>query len=225
MTKTAGDERVQEAEKRLAAAQATGQQLGLFAAPASPADPADLPAPAGPGRPKGSRNRRTSKLRQMLAARGYRMPEDVVGEMAGLGAGVSLVELAMQRAEQVAAWLKGFPLGHDKAGAAVGAGSTLSRSEVLGLFHTILREQGDAAAALLPYGLERLTPDSGPVVAPTVIMLPGGAQPGDQARVIEGRASDRASEMAPPPMPGEVQENQWLTDARPAQSDGSGRTE
>ena len=225
MTKTAGDERVQEAEKRLAAAQATGQQLGLFAAPASPADPADLPAPAGPGRPKGSRNRRTSKLRQMLAARGYRMPEDVVGELAGLGADVSQVELAMRRAEQVAAWLKGFPLGHDKAGAAVGAGSTLSRSEVLGLFHTILREQGDAAAALLPYGLERLTPDSGPVVAPTVIMLPGGAQPGDQARVIEGRASDRASEMAPPPMPGEVEGNQWLTDAPRAQSDGSGRTE
>ena len=225
MTKTAGDERVQEAEKRLAAAQATGQQLGLFAAPASPADPADLPAPAGPGRPKGSRNRRTSKLRQMLAARGYRMPEDVVGEMAGLGADVSQVELAMQRAEQVAAWLKGFPLGHDKAGAAVGAGSTLSRSEVLGLFHTILREQGDAAAALLPYGLERLTPESGPVVAPTVIMLPGGAQPGDQARVIEGRTADRASEIAPPPMPGEVEGNQWLTDAPRAQSDGSGRTE
>ncbi len=223
MTKTAGGERVQEAEKRLAAAQATGQQLRLFAAPASPADPADLPAPRG--RPKGSRNRRTSKLRQMLAARGYRMPEDVVGELAGLGADVSQVELAMQRAEQVAAWLEGLPIGRTKEGVAYGADLPLTRSEMLGLFHTILREQGDAAAALLPYGLERLTPDSGPVVAPTVIMLPGGAQPGDQACVIEGRASDRASEMAPPPMPGEVQENQWLTDARPAQSDGSGRTE
>ena len=218
MTKTAGDERVQEAEKRLAAAQATGQQLGLFAAPASPADPADLPAPAGPGRPKGSRNRRTSKLRQMLAARGYRMPEDVVGEMAGLGAGVSQVELAMQRAEQVAAWLGGFPIGWKKDGTEIKG--DLPQAAMLGLFQTILREQGDAAAALLPYGLERLTPESGPVVAPTVIMLPGGAQPGDQARVIEGRASD----MAPPPMPGQVEQNQWLTDARPAQSDGSSRT-
>lgn len=219
MTQTASDERVQEAERRLATAQAAGRQLGLFAAPASPAEPEDLPAARG--RPKGARNRRTSKLRQMLAARGYRMPEDVVGEMAGLGAGVSQVELAMQRAEQVAAWASAFPAGRNKDGGAIGAGSALTRGEMLALFHTILREQGDAAAALLPYGLERLTPESGPVVAPTVIMLPGGAQPGDQARVIEGRASD----MAPPPMPGQVEQNQWLTDARPAQSDGSGRTE
>lgn len=218
MTQNASDERVQEAERRLAAAQAAGRQLGLFAAPASPAEPEDLPAARG--RPKGSRNRRTSKLRQMLAARGYRMPEDVVGEMAGLGAGVSQVELAMQRAEQVAAWLKGLPVGW-KDGVAYGEDAALTRGEMLALFHTILREQGDAAAALLPYGLERLTPESGPVVAPTVIMLPGGAQPGDQARVIEGRASD----MAPPPMPGQVEQNQWLTDARPAQSDRSGRTE
>ena len=218
MTQNASDERVQDAERRLAAAQAAGRQLGLFAAPASPAEPEDLPAARG--RPKGSRNRRTSKLRQMLAARGYRMPEDVVGEMAGLGAQVSLDVLAMQRAEQVAAWLCGFPIGHDDKGVAIKV-DQLPQGMMLRLFETILREQGDAAAALLPYGLERLTPESGPVVAPTVIMLPGGAQPGDQARVIEGRASD----MAPPPMPGQVEQNQWLTDARPAQSDGSGRTE
>ena len=42
----------------------------------------------------------------MLAARGMRMPEDVVAETAGLNARVSGVELAMQRAEQVAVELE-----------------------------------------------------------------------------------------------------------------------
>lgn len=208
MTATAQGERVREAARRLDAAQEVGRQLSLLPAEASPADPAELPAPAGPGRPKGSRNRRTSKLRQMLAARGYRMPEDVVAETAGLNASVSGIELAMQRVEQVAAWLEADGL------------KRLTLEARLGLFLAILREQGDAAAALLPYGLERLTPESGPVIAPTVIMLPQGGQPGDQARVIEGQASD----MAPPPLPSEVKGNQWLTDAPAAQSDGSGRT-
>lgn len=219
MTATTSAERAREAAERLELAQAVGQQLSLLAVEASPADPADLPA--GPGRPKGSRNRRTSKLRQMLAAKGMRMPEDVVAETAGLNARVSGVELAMQRAEQVAAWLTRFPVGTDKNGDTYGQGMTLTRGQMEGLFLSIYREQGDAAAALLPYGLERLTPEAGPVVAPTVIMLPTAGQPGDQARVIEGRASD----MAPPPMPGQVEQNQWLTDAPRAQSDGSSRTE
>lgn len=221
MTATSSAERAREAAERLEAAQEVGRQLSLLAVEASPADPADLPAPSGPGRRKGSRNRRTSKLRQMLAAKGMRMPEDVVAETAGLGARVSGEMLAMQRAEQVAAWLTRFPVGTDKHGKPYGAGEALTQSRMESLFLAIYREQGDAAAALLPYGLERLTPEAGPVVAPAVIMLPGGGQPGDQARVIEGRASD----MAPPPLPSELQGNQWLTDARPAQSDGGSWTE
>lgn len=219
MTATAQGERLREAARRLDAAQEVGRQLSLLPVEASPADPAELPA--GPGRPKGSRNRRTSKLRQMLAAKGMRMPEDVVAETAGLNARVSGVELAMQRAEQVAAWLTRFPVGTDKNGDTYGAGKTLSRSQMEGLFLAIYREQGDAAAALLPYGLERLTPESGPVIAPTVIMLPQGGQPGDQARVIEGRSSD----MAPPPRPHEIERNQQLVGARLAQSDKGSRTE
>lgn len=220
MTATTSAERAREAAERLDAAQEVGRQLSLLAVEASPADPAELPAPAGPGRPKGSRNRRTSKLRQMLAARGMRMPEDVVAETAGLNARVSGVELAMQRAEQVAAWLMRFPVG-TKDGVAYGKGEPLSRSQMEGLFLSIYREQGDAAAALLPYGLERLTPEAGPVIAPTVIMLPQGGQPGDQARVIEGRSSD----MAPPPRPHEIERNQQLVGARLAQSDKGSRTE
>ncbi|PJN92864.1 hypothetical protein CNY89_25810, partial [Amaricoccus sp. HAR-UPW-R2A-40] len=108
------------------------------------------------------------------------------------------VELAMQRAEQVAAWLMRFPVG-TKDGVAYGKGEPLSRSQMEGLFLSIYREQGDAAAALLPYGLERLTPEAGPVIAPTVIMLPRAGRRGGGAAALwagaadaGGRACDRA---------------------------------
>lgn len=199
-----------DAAERLEQAAAVGRQLSLLAAEASPADPAEL-EPRGPGRPAGSRNKRSSKLRQMLAARGYRMPEDVLVEIAGLNErGATGVELAMRRAEQVAAWLE-----------ARTGGVPLKRDQLLGLFVGIWKEQGSAASALLPFGLEKATPD---VVggAPTVIVMPRASgpapRPGDQARVID-------VELAPPPMPGEIQRNQRLVAASPSQSDGASRTE
>lgn len=211
MTETATDERIRLAAERLDAARVVGRQLDLIPAEASPADVAEL-EPRGRGRPAGSRNRRSSKLRQMLAARGFRMPEDVVAETAGLGArGLSGVELAMARAEQVVAWLEGRAPG----------GAAMKRAEVLGVFVTCWKEQNAAAAALLPYGLEKLTPDQAPA-AVTNIVMPGAAVPGDRAKVIDGSL---ASDLAPPPMPGEVERNQGLAPGAARQSDGSSRTE
>lgn len=202
------DTAAREAAERLDAAREVGAQLVLLPAEASPADPSEI-APRGPGRPAGSRNKRTSKLRQMLAARGYRMPEDLVAETAGLTArGVTGVELAMQRAEQVAAWLE------------ADTGIPLKRDQRLGLFVAIFKEQNGAAASLLPYGLEKLTPDSAPMQS-TVIMMPGASDPGARARTIEGRA---ASDLAPPPLPSEIQGNQRVTVARVAGSDDDVRT-
>jgi hypothetical protein len=212
VTATAREEAARAAAERLELARASGEQLGLFAAPATPADPAEIPAAErrGPGRPAGSKNRRTSKLRQMLAARGMRMPEDVVAEVAGLGARASSVELAMARAEQVAAWLE------DRGG-----GVPLKRDQVLGIFLAIWKEQSGAAQALLPYGLEKLTPEAGGV-AVTNIVLPGAGRPGDDARVIEGSA---ASDQAAPVMPRGMQEYQRLRASAPGQSDEGSRTE
>lgn len=220
MTATTSADRPRAAAERLEAAEAVGQQLSPLAVEASPADPAELPAPAGPGRPTGSRNRRTSQLRQMLAAKGMRMPEDVVAETAGLNARVSGAELVITRAEQVATWLRRFPVG-TKEGAAVGVGEQLTRGQMEGLFLAIYREQGDAAAALLPYGLERLTPDAAAVVAPTMIVLPQGGQAGDQARVIDGSSSV----IAPPPRPSEMQRIQQVSNATRVASDDRSRTE
>lgn len=208
MVRTATEERAAQAAARLDQARRVGSQLSLLATEASPADPAEI-APRGPGRQPGSRNRRTSKLRAMLAARGYRMPEDLVAETAGLTArGVTGVELAMQRAEQVAAWLE------------AGNGLPLKRDQLLGLFVAIWKEQNGAAAALLPYGLEKLTPDTAPAQVTTIVM-PGAPQAGDRARVIDADAAD----LAPPPLPGEVERNQGLGGADRGQSDDGSRTE
>lgn len=203
------DTAAREAAERLEAAREVGAQLVLLPSEASPADPSEI-VPRGPGRPAGSRNKRTSKLRQMLAARGYRMPEDVVAETAGLTArGVTGVELAMQRAEQVAAWLE------------ADTGIPIKRDQRLGLFVAIFKEQNGAASALLPYGLEKLTPDSAPMQS-TVIMMPGSGDRAASARTIEGSA---ASDLAPPPMPARMQVNQRLADGEADASDGVIRTE
>lgn len=210
------------AHGRLAAAREVGEQLSLLAAPASPEDPAEIvpvapAAPAGPGRRPGSKGKRTSKLRQMLAARGYRMPEDVVAELAGLGGRQTAIELAMARVEQVLAW------------ADAGGGTPAQR---IGLFLAILKEQADAAAALLPYGLERLAPEQAQPAQPVVLVMPGAPAAGQGGAVIEGRAEPPAGgqagrighRIAPPPMPGEIGRNQGLAgEARPA-SDCASRT-
>lgn len=226
-----------EAHRRLAEARETGEQLSLLAVPASPEDPADIvpvaPAatgPVGPGRRPGAKGKRSSKLRAMLAARGYRMPEDVVAELAGLAGRQTSIELAMARAEQVAAWLTGFPVGVTKEGVPVGRGLAVTRGQMAELFRAMLKEQSDAAAALLPYGLERLAPEQGQPAQPVVLVMPGSASGGQGGPVIEGRAEPAAAgrpgrighRIAPPPMPGEVERNQGLAaELRPASDDAS----
>lgn len=199
--------KAREAAARLDRAAEVGRQLSLIPAPASPVDPAEL-APRGPGRPAGAKNKRTSKLRQMLAARGFRMPEDVLAELGGLSSRETSVELAMHRAEQVLAWAFG--------------GETAAPGARLAIFLAIFKEQAHAAAAMLPYGLEKMTPDQGATTAPVVLVMPGQApQAGDGARVIEASASD----MAPPPMPGQIERNQQVSADRPEPSDAASRTD
>lgn len=219
------------AAERVERAAKGGEQLGLFAAPASPADPASIPAlpsapggngAAGAGRPKGSPNKRDSKLRQMLAARGFRMPEDVLAEMAGLSdrQGRPLIVQAMAMAEQVLAWAHEGCV--DKNGMPTRPEPGERRATLL----AILGEMRRAGDALLPYGLAKMSPDTAVNVQATTIVMPGAARPGDGARVVEGRAAQVGpSDFAPPPLPGETVENQSLDDSAEAQSDGESRTE
>lgn len=62
-------------------------------------------------------------------------------------------------------------------------------------------EEGQAAAALLLYELEKMSPDHGPGdAAPTVLMLL--TKKGDDAPILDGQAV-APSLMAPPPTPGQ----------------------
>lgn len=212
---SAGAAMAARAAERLDAAAAVGEQFDLLAAPASPANPADIvradgKGAAGAGRPKGSANKRDSRLRQMLAARGYRMPEDVLAEMAGLSdrAGRSGMELAMARVEQIEAW----------------SGGRTPPRERRALLVSVMREQRMAAGDLLPYGLAKMTPDTTVNIAAAQILMPGASAqgaPGDGARVIEGRA---ASNFAPPPLPGRTEQYQEVSADDESAPDGGSRT-
>lgn len=197
--------KAREAAERLDRAAGAGRQLSLIATEPSPADVGELER-RGPGRPVGARNKRTSKLRAMLAARGFRMPEDMLAEIAGLNSRETGVELALRRAEQVLGWAFGT--------------AEPSGGQRLAAFLAVWKEQTSAASAMLPYGLEKMTPDAAPTAAVTLVM-PGSARPGDDARVIEGAASP---DLAPPPLPGKSERNQAVSDADPAESDGASRT-
>lgn len=71
-----------EAAERIDRDIETGQQLSLLPEPALPEVGAT--GEKAVGRPKGAQNKGSSQLRDWLSSRGLMMPEEVIGEMAGL---------------------------------------------------------------------------------------------------------------------------------------------
>ncbi len=181
--------------QRIADAKEAGAQLDMFAVPPSPEDPeTEVDERRGPGRPKGARNKSKSPMRALLAARGYRQPEDVLTELAGLHSRESLDEQAMRRAERLLAWAK--------AGAA--DGGTVTTGQRVGLALQFLGMMKSASDSLLPYGLAKMSGDDAGAAPATFVVLPGGRgapDPAESARTIDHRPA-----MAPPPLPGEADE-------------------
>lgn len=168
--------------------------------------------PRGPGRPKGSKNKIDSQLRAMLAAKGMKMPEDQLAEIAGLSSRDDVMVSAMADAERVLAW----------ASAQVPGTYQAKVAERLSLFIELFKARIRAAEALLPYGLAKVTPEVTQNVNAVQIVMPQTSAPGDGAKVIEGKS---APQFAPPPMPQKSKQKQQVTDADPAQSDDGSRTE
>lgn len=197
------DREARDAAERIGRAREVGAQLSFLQpieAPAQPAPPA--PAKAGPGRPAGSRNKSKSELRGWLAAQGFRMPEAQLAQLALLDASGDLFEAAMARAEQLVAWNGGLPRG-------------MSR---LDLVMDILRMAKGAAEAMMPYGLAKLTPDQVQNVQAVQIVMPGGAA---QPAVQGATGGGSGGRWAPPPIDGEIVENQSVGDGAGAASDGA----
>lgn len=149
--------------------------------------------PARPGRPKGAKNRTNSQLRDWLASRGYRMPEDVLAEMLGMAGGDGdLMAAAMVETERVLAWAG------DGARNIVWTGSEhreldgpwqASPRERLETFKGIYAAKVRAAEALLPYVAPKASGGDGERPAVNIFMPSaptGQAAPRDVTPSLDG---------------------------------------
>ncbi|MDZ7919970.1 hypothetical protein, partial [Rhodoferax sp.] len=175
--------------------------LALLAEPA-------LPEAAGGTRAVRGEGRKASQLRKFIAAKGFRQPEEVIAEMAGLDRRDALFEGAWADTERA------LVAAQDGATAYKGAPVAPSMRDRLETFKFFYSMRLRAAEALLPYGLGKVTPDVAQAAAVQIVM-PGGqgvqqASPKgpDQARDV----TPSARRMAPPPMPWQTQANQGLSD-------------
>lgn len=205
------DELARDAAQRIEDARAAGEQLTFL--PDEPA-PGALAARAPRGKGKV-----TSQLRDWCAAKGLRMPEDVLIEMAGMASTEDAFLTAMARTEQLLAWAEAG--GTDYKGAPVKP----SMGQRLAAFQFVYTAQLRAAEALLPYGLGKVTPDAPAVLpVPVFVAAPQGqapGRPGDQARDV----TPQAGRIGPPPMPTRGQGNQGLSGSQDPKSDSASRTE
>ena len=206
------EEQAREAAKRIEDARALGQQLTFLPDADGQGGQLVAESPRAPGRPKGSKNKVDNQLRKMLAAKGMRMPEEQLAEIAGLSSRDDVFVAAMARTEQVLAWAGGQKVG----------GFEASPAMRLGTFIDIFKAMIRAAEAMLPYGLAKVTPDEHTNINAVQIVMPATGAPGDDARVIEGR---KLAKHAPPPLPKKSQQKQGLANPEDAQSDNGSRTE
>jgi hypothetical protein len=201
-----------EAAARIDADRAAGKQLTFLP---------DEPQPGESGRAVRGKGKAASQLRDWLAARGMRLPEDQLAAMAGLATSDDVFTHAMATAERVLIWAQEGATGYKGAPIAPSMGQRLETFKFV--YTAALR----AAEALLPYGLAKVTPDVAAQPAVQVVVMPAGqaasgAQPGPQsARDV----TPQARKLAPPPMPWEMQQNQQVADANVSQSGLSDRTE
>ncbi len=206
------DDLAREAAQRIEDARDAGHQLTFL-----PDEP--VPAVAGGQRPPRGKGKITSQLRDWCAAKGLRMPEEVLIEMAGMASTEDAFLTAMARTEQLLAWAQAGAVGYK------GAPVAPSMAQRLAAFQFVYTAQLRAAEALLPYGLGKVTPDvAPPVLVPVVVAAPRGEAPiraGDQARDI----TPKPGRIGPPPLPVRGQGNQGVSEPSPVQSDADSRTE
>lgn len=199
-----------DAASRIDAARAAGDQLTFLP---------DEPQPGESERAKRGKGKATSQLRDWCAARGLRMPEDVLIEMAGMASTEDAFLTAMARTEQLLAWAQSGAVG--RKGAPVEPSTSLR----LATFQFVYTAQLRAVEALLPYGLGRVTPDPAPQVTVPIHLhapaAPVAARPGDLARDV----TPQQRRFGPPPMPHQIQQNQEVAVQPVAASAAKDRTE
>jgi len=230
MTKRAlVDEIARDAADRVSAAHAAGEQLELMPDDAAPI--VDR-GPGGDTRGRG-RDKATSQMRDWLLARGYRMPEDVLAEMAGLASSADAIETALARTERILEWAAGdahatvWDASKQRHLTLLDADGNpkpfeFAPDQRLAAFEKTFAMQLRAAEAAMPYVAAKRTPDVNVNAPVTQIVMPTpAARPGDDARVVN--ADD--VRMRPPPMPHETEQNQSVSDAGAAQDRSDARSD
>lgn len=201
-SETSIEKDAREAAERIDRDKALRDQLTFL-----PEDEADqVPEASGKGRPPGSKNKGSSQLRDWLASTGRVMPEERIAQMAGLDRGVGdPVEAAITTTERILAWA------HDGAHIPPKTAPKPTAAQRIEVFKSVYAQQQRAAEALLPYGTPKASPDVSVSQTTTIVMAGGqqpAGQPGDQARDV----TPKPSKLRPPPMPGETQQKQSLSD-------------
>lgn len=199
-----------DAARRLDAARDAGEQLSFL-----PDEPGRTPAevaadeagaPAKGGRPKGALGKGSSQLRDWLAARGFRMPEAQLAEIAGLASSEGAMITAMRDAERLLTWAYAD---------ADGLGKVPSPEQRLSTFLQLYAMQLRAADALLPYGTPKASPDV-QVNQAVQLVIQGGAGPRDVTRSVPGSRPA----MVPADVAWEIEQNQAVEGEGAGNSDG-----
>jgi hypothetical protein len=163
------------------------------------------------GRPKGAKNKNTSQMRDFLAAKGFRMPEDVIAEVAALNSRDDAITLAMARTERILAWA--YDRAHIGRKAAPKATPAMRLDVFKGQYSMILR----AAEALAPYVAAKATPDV-QVNDNRTFVLPAAPEARRDPAQLARDVTPPSLRMMPADVAYEIEQNQTLSDT---QSDGA----
>ncbi|SFY18469.1 hypothetical protein SAMN04244548_02991 [Paracoccus pantotrophus] len=190
-----------DAAARIDASRDLQQQLSLL--------PDEAQGAGGETRRTRGAGKAMSQMRQWLAERGMRLPEEVLAEMAGLTSAENAFLATMAEAEQLLAWAQaGAKTGDDKP-------VIQTMAARLATFQQLYAIRLRAADALMPYGAPKATPDAAPVNV-TQIIVPGpAALPAEPSRTAD-QARDVTPgprRIGPPPMPHQIQQNQQVDQA------------
>lgn len=210
-----------DAAKRLDEARDAGAQLTFL--PDEAGSAVELVDDRAPGRPKGAKGKVSNQMRDWLAAKGFKMPEDVLAQMAGVASSGDAVMAAMEKAELVLAWA------YDGATRPVKGGGTEAvkptGGQRLNTFIQLYTIQLRAADALLPYGAPKATPDlvQQQVVQVNVPMMP--SQPADPAALARDVTPKMSGRMIPADVRREMEQKQQDSEMPSDGSDAESRTE
>jgi hypothetical protein len=213
------DDLARKAAESVDVARAAGQQLELLPVQAPEAAPGAR-APRGQGKVN-------SQLREWCVAKGFKLPEEQLIQMAGMASSEDVFIWAMQRCEQILAWAEAGArqkayVSREGVLHEVTLDTSATMAQRVTLFTTVYAAALKAADSLLPYGLGKVTPDAAPAIV-NQIMMPASA-PAPKGPEGARDVTPQARRIGPPNAPGMLQQNQQVSDKAATQSDAESRT-